>query len=100
MFDAVTGELLGASAGAWRWLGWPAEVDGELTRLPAETYRPLPRCPARARTPRPMTPNPRDPQSVSLLADLSGHPPEGVLFWSGAGISVPPPRSPAQLHPT
>lgn len=37
-----------------------------------------------------MTPNPRDPQSVSLLADLSGHPPEGVLFWSGAGIAVPP----------
>lgn len=45
MFDAVTGELLGASAGAWRWLGWPAEVNGELTRLPAETYRPVPPLP-------------------------------------------------------
>lgn len=35
-------ELLGASDGAWRWLGWLVPQDGRLVRLPAETWGPLP----------------------------------------------------------
>lgn len=35
-------ELLGASEGAWRWLGWLMPQDGRLVRLPAETWGPLP----------------------------------------------------------
>jgi WD40 repeat protein len=35
-------ELLGASEGAWRWLGWLVPQDGRLVRLPAETWGPLP----------------------------------------------------------
>jgi hypothetical protein len=35
-------ELLGASPGAWRWLGWLVPVDGAMQRLPAETYGDLP----------------------------------------------------------
>jgi len=36
------GTLLGASDGAWRWLGWPTPAHDRLTRLPAETWGPLP----------------------------------------------------------
>jgi WD40 repeat protein len=35
-------ELLGASDGAWRWLGWLVPQDGRLVRLPAESWGPLP----------------------------------------------------------
>jgi WD40 repeat protein len=35
-------KLLGASDGAWRWLGWLVPQDGRLVRLPAETWGPLP----------------------------------------------------------
>jgi WD40 repeat protein len=42
VFDAVTDQLVGASAGAWRWLGWNVAEDGRLTRLPAESFGPLP----------------------------------------------------------
>jgi hypothetical protein len=42
VFDAVSTALAGASAGAWRWLGWNLVQDGRLTRLPAETYGNLP----------------------------------------------------------
>ena len=42
VFDAATDRLLGASDGAWRWLGYTVVQDGQLTRLPAETYGPLP----------------------------------------------------------
>lgn len=36
--------ILHASPGAWRWLGWlaPNPATGEITRLPAETFGPLP----------------------------------------------------------
>ncbi|HSV65431.1 MAG TPA: hypothetical protein VLJ59_05920, partial [Mycobacteriales bacterium] len=34
--------LLGASPGAWRWLGWQVPIDGVLTRLPAESFGDLP----------------------------------------------------------
>jgi len=40
--SAGTDEVLGASEGAWRWLGWLEERDGKMVRLPAETYGPLP----------------------------------------------------------
>ncbi len=42
LWDAETGDLLGATSGAWYWLGWSTVVDGTLTRLPAETHGPLP----------------------------------------------------------
>jgi WD40 repeat protein len=42
VWDATTDELVGASPGAWYWLGWTTTIDGNLTRLPAETYGPLP----------------------------------------------------------
>ena len=42
VFDAVSGELVGASQGAWRWLGWTVTQNGRLDRLPAETFGPLP----------------------------------------------------------
>jgi WD40 repeat protein len=42
VFDAVSHALLGASDGAWRWLGWTVVQGGRLTRLPAETYGDLP----------------------------------------------------------
>jgi WD40 repeat protein len=42
VFDAVTDQLVGASPGAWRWLGWNVVEDGRLTRLPAESFGPLP----------------------------------------------------------
>ncbi|MEI2778522.1 MAG: pentapeptide repeat-containing protein [Tetrasphaera sp.] len=41
VFDA-DGTLIGASEESWQWLGWNAIVDGQITRLPAETYGPLP----------------------------------------------------------
>lgn len=41
-FAEPGGELIGASAGAWRWLGWVGVVDGKWVRLPAETFGPLP----------------------------------------------------------
>ena len=41
-WDAASGQLLGATAGAWRWLGYPVVVDGRASRLPAETLGPLP----------------------------------------------------------
>ena len=47
VFDAEADQLLGASAGAWRWLGWNAVVDGQLARLPAEIFGPLPALPPR-----------------------------------------------------
>ena len=50
-------ELLGASDGAWRWLGWLVPQDGRLVRLPAETWGPLapldPLAPAPLCPPRP-----------------------------------------------
>jgi WD40 repeat protein len=42
LFDAVSHALIGASDGAWRWLGWNVVQDGRLTRLPAETHGTLP----------------------------------------------------------
>ncbi|HEX2301333.1 MAG TPA: pentapeptide repeat-containing protein, partial [Pseudonocardiaceae bacterium] len=42
VFDAVTDRLVGASGGAWRWLGWNVVENGRLTRLPAESFGPLP----------------------------------------------------------
>ena len=42
VFDATTDDLIGASDGAWRWLGYSVVEDGQLTRLPAETFGPLP----------------------------------------------------------
>lgn len=51
VFEAATSELVGASADAWQWLGWPTIVDGSLTRLPAETYGPLPALPIPPRAP-------------------------------------------------
>jgi WD domain, G-beta repeat len=42
VFAAATDELTGASDGAWRWLGCPVVENGQLTRLPAETFGPLP----------------------------------------------------------
>ncbi|MEV0568041.1 pentapeptide repeat-containing protein [Dactylosporangium sp. NPDC050588] len=39
VFDAVSGDLVGASAGAWRWIFWGAEG------LPAETFGALPPLP-------------------------------------------------------
>jgi hypothetical protein len=46
VFDAISQALIGASAGAWRWLGWNVVQDGRLTRLPAETYGSLPPPPS------------------------------------------------------
>ncbi len=51
VFDAVSQALAGASAGAWRWLGWNVVQDGRLTRLPAETYGSLPPLHHPRRTP-------------------------------------------------
>jgi WD40 repeat protein len=48
LWRAETGDLLGATCGAWYWLGWSVVVDGALTRLPAETYGPLPPMPGLA----------------------------------------------------
>ncbi|MDQ3150775.1 MAG: hypothetical protein M3R63_03320 [Actinomycetota bacterium] len=42
VFDAIADQLVRASAGAWRWLGWNVVEDGRLTRLPAESFGPLP----------------------------------------------------------
>ncbi|MGH3938503.1 MAG: hypothetical protein ACRDTG_07675 [Pseudonocardiaceae bacterium] len=42
IFDAMADQLVRASAGAWRWLGWNVVEDGRLTRLPAESFGPLP----------------------------------------------------------
>jgi len=42
VFDAITDQLVRASAGAWRWLGWNVVEDGRLTRLPAESFGTLP----------------------------------------------------------
>ncbi|MGH4000508.1 MAG: hypothetical protein ACRDTJ_23945, partial [Pseudonocardiaceae bacterium] len=42
VFDAITDQLVSASAGAWRWLGWTVVEDGRLTRLPAESFGALP----------------------------------------------------------
>jgi pentapeptide repeat protein/WD40 domain-containing protein len=44
-------ELLGASEGAWRWLGWLVPQDGRLVRLPAETWGTLPPLDPPAATP-------------------------------------------------
>ena len=49
VFDAVSGRLVGASDGAWRWLGWNVVLDGRITRLPAETFGSLPPLPGDAR---------------------------------------------------
>jgi WD domain, G-beta repeat len=50
VFDATSDELVGAGPGAWRWIGWTVVRDGRLTRLPAETYGPLPPLPGPAAT--------------------------------------------------
>jgi WD40 repeat protein len=42
VYDATTDDLVGASDGAWRWLGYAVVQDGQLARLPAETFGPLP----------------------------------------------------------
>jgi hypothetical protein len=51
LWDAATDELLGASEGAWYWLGWTTTIDGSLARLPAETYGPLPALPGQPTPP-------------------------------------------------
>ena len=48
LWNAETGALQGATSGAWYWLGWSVVIEGILTRLPAETYGPLPPIPGRA----------------------------------------------------
>jgi hypothetical protein len=56
VFDVVSHELVEASDGAWRWLGWTVIQDGHLALLPAETYGllpPLRHHPAPTRTRRP-----------------------------------------------
>ena len=45
VFDAASRALVGASDGAWWWLGWTVVQDGRLTPLPAETYGLLPPLP-------------------------------------------------------
>jgi len=50
LWHAETGDLLSATSGAWYWLGWLVIVDGALTRLPAESYGPLPSIPDPAKT--------------------------------------------------
>jgi hypothetical protein len=42
VFDAVSGQLAGVTEGAWRWLGYNVVENGQLTRLPAESFGPLP----------------------------------------------------------
>jgi WD40 repeat protein len=42
LWDSPSGELLGATDDAWRWLGYPVSIDGRPDRLPAETFGPLP----------------------------------------------------------
>ena len=42
IFDTIADQLVRASAGAWRWLGWNVVEDGWLTRLPAESFGTLP----------------------------------------------------------
>ena len=42
VFDAIADQLVRASAGAWRWLGWNVVEDGRLTCLPAESFGTLP----------------------------------------------------------
>jgi len=42
VFDAIADQLVRASPGAWRWLGWNVVEDGRLTRLPAESFGTLP----------------------------------------------------------
>ncbi|MBV9032205.1 MAG: hypothetical protein JO364_18270 [Pseudonocardiales bacterium] len=42
IFDAIADQLVRASAGAWRWLGWNVVEDGRITRLPAESFGTLP----------------------------------------------------------
>ncbi|GAB3256984.1 NACHT domain-containing protein [Kineosporia babensis] len=34
--------LVHASPGAWQWLGYPTVIDGQIDRLPAESFGPLP----------------------------------------------------------
>jgi WD40 repeat protein len=41
-WDIRSGRLSGASAGAWRWLGWVGSIGGHAVRMPAETFGPLP----------------------------------------------------------
>lgn len=45
ILNATTGELAGASPGAWRWLGWTVVEDGRTNRLPVEIYGSLPPIP-------------------------------------------------------
>jgi hypothetical protein len=42
VWSAPRRDLVGASDGAWRWLGWLVPRGGRLVRLPAETWGPLP----------------------------------------------------------
>ncbi|MGH3784432.1 MAG: NACHT domain-containing protein [Pseudonocardiaceae bacterium] len=42
IFDATADQLVRASAGSWRWLGWNVVEDGRLTRIPAESFGTLP----------------------------------------------------------
>jgi WD40 repeat protein len=42
VFDAVSDQLAGVTEGAWRWLGYNVIENGQLTRLPAESFGPLP----------------------------------------------------------
>lgn len=42
VWSAVDGQLLWATRGAWRWLGWQVIRGGAPVRLPAETWGPLP----------------------------------------------------------
>ncbi|MEO7195223.1 MAG: hypothetical protein ABIZ05_10430, partial [Pseudonocardiaceae bacterium] len=42
VFDAISDQLVRASAGAWRWFGYNAVEGCRLTRLPAESFGTLP----------------------------------------------------------
>jgi hypothetical protein len=42
VFGAIADQLVQASAGAGRWLGWNVVEDGRLTRPPAESFGTLP----------------------------------------------------------
>jgi WD40 repeat protein len=45
LFDGTSEQIIGVSVGAWRWLGWNIVEDGNLVRIPAESFGPLPQLP-------------------------------------------------------
>jgi WD40 repeat protein len=42
VYDPVRNRICGGTEGTWRWLGWNVVEDDRMTRLPAETFGPLP----------------------------------------------------------